>query len=133
MGIHTLVQNPNKHETSNRSSFRLCSSLCAANRIDDAQAKGSAALDDAVGKAQQVLDSNNIDLNLSEITSNLLNKAQKEIESRQLKQEANNLAEQGRQAIKDKLNNSGLSQGVKKNLLNLLKNVEAEARKALNE
>merc|ERR1711972_460235 len=99
--------------------FACVLAFSAANKLDDVQAKGSAAFNDAIGKAQNALDSNNIDLNLSEIASNVKEIAEKEIESRQLAKEAdklakkaNNLAEEGKQA-KDTLNNSGLSKGVK--------------------
>ena len=100
----------------------------SANLQQQAQEKVNAA----IAQSQQILNQNNVDFDVSNFANQVYQKIQAEASAQNYQQQANNIIKSSKKSIKDALNNSGLNQNVKKNLLNLLKNVEAEAKKAIN-
>merc|ERR1712178_358965 len=100
----------------------------SANLQQQAQEKVNAA----IAQSQQILNQNNVDFDVRKLANQVYQKIQAEASAQNYQQQANNIIKNSKKSIKDALNNSGLNQNVKKNLLNLLKNVEAEAKKAIN-
>merc|ERR1712045_957736 len=100
----------------------------AANLQQQAQDKVNAA----IAQSQQILNQNNVEFDVSNFVNQVSQKIQAEAAAKNYQQQAYNIIKDSKKSIKDALNNSGLNKNVKKNLLNLLKNVEAEAKKAIN-
>merc|ERR1712157_304753 len=94
----------------------------SANIQQQAQERVNAA----IGQAQQILSQNNVDFDVSNFVNQVNQKIQAEAEAQNYQEKAEAIIKSSRDSIKNALKKSQLNQNVKKNLLNLLKNVEAE-------
>merc|ERR1711972_473320 len=86
----------------------------------------------SIAQSQQILNQNNVDFDVSNFVNQVNQKIQAEAQAQNYQKQAEAIIKNSRDSIKNALKKSQLNQNVKKNLLNLLKNVEAEAKKAIN-
>ena len=101
-------------------------------KLQEAQHKAQSQLGLAINNAQNYLTSHSIDFDVQKHFNNAAAQAQAAFEAKNFGQQAQELKKNGEARAKALLNKVENKQ-IRKNLANLLKNIEAEAKKALNE
>merc|ERR1712110_77250 len=112
--------------------------LASANQVDNMKAKFNAAksqadsgMNQAVNEAQNFLNKNNVKFDVQKQVDNAVAQAIASVKAADYDKQAKNMGNQAKKNVNQALKKIE-NQKLRNNLLNLFKNVEAEARKALS-
>merc|ERR1712113_199521 len=112
--------------------------FAAANQVDDIKAKfnaaksqGNSAMNKAINDAQGFLDNQNVQFDVQKQVDAAVKEAMSRFQAQKFDQQAATLGKNARNNVKNALKKIE-NKNLQKNLLNLLKNVESEAKKAMN-
>merc|ERR1739838_263227 len=143
MGIRFLVPNLNRHTLTLNMKLQFAilltiAAFAAANQVDDLKdqfnaAKGQAnsGMNKAIADAQNFLDQQNVQFDVKSQVDNAVAEALNRIKAQKFDQQAATLGKNAKKNVNQALKKID-NQKLRNNLINLLKNVEAEAKKAMN-
>merc|ERR1712036_52574 len=139
--IHSSIESKYTHSLNMKLQFAILltiAAFAAANQVDDLKAKFNAAkgqansgMNQAINDAQSFLNKQNVKFDVQKQVDSAVAEALNRFKAQKFDQQAQTLEKNARKNVNQALKKIE-NQKLRNNLINLLKNVESEAKKAMN-